>query len=81
MITQTLQALMLCAIASVLTGCAITEEQRIDEAYEFCGFRGYKYLKVYRAYGEIDAIYCSLGEGIREEPFTNPLANPDVPHE
>lgn len=73
--------LLLCMLASVLTGCATTDQERIDEANEFCGFRGYKYLKVYRSYGEIDAIYCSLGDGVRDESFTNPLENPDVPHE
>lgn len=73
--------LLLCAIASVLTGCAMTDEERVEEATEFCGFRGYQYLKIYREYGEIDAIYCSVGTGLQAEPFTNPLDNPDVPHE
>ena len=73
--------LLLSVVATLLTGCATTEQERIDEAYEFCGFRGYPYVKIYRTYGELDAIYCSLGEGIREEPYTNPLENPDVPHE
>lgn len=73
--------LLLCALASVLTGCAITEQERIDQAYEFCGFRGYPFLKIYRYMGEIDAIYCSLGSELRTEPYTNPLQNPDIPHE
>jgi len=73
--------LLLCMLASVLTGCAMTEQERIEEANEFCGYRGYQYLKIYYYYGDLDEIYCSLGDGIRIVPYTNPLENPDVPHE
>lgn len=72
---------LLSLISAFLSGCALTDEERIDKAVDFCGFRGYQYLKVYREYGEIDAIYCSLGDGIRVDSYTNPLENPDVPHE
>lgn len=73
--------LLLSILAALLTGCATTDEERIDEANAFCALRGYNYLKVYREYGEIDAIYCSLGDDVLSAPYTNPLENPDVPHE
>jgi hypothetical protein len=76
--------LLLSVLAALLAGCsthAYTDEDRIEEANEYCGFRGYKYLKIYHSYGEIDAIYCSLGDNVISAPYTNPLANPDVPHE
>lgn len=75
--------LLLCVLASVLAGCqthAYTDEDRIEEANEFCAWRGYKYLKIYRTYGEIDAIYCSLGDEVITSPYTNPLDNPNIPH-
>lgn len=76
--------LLLSLLASLLAGCsthAYTDEDRIEEANYFCAQRGYKYVKIYYAYGEVDAIYCSLGDNVISAPYTNPLANPDVPHE
>lgn len=73
--------LLLSIIATLLSGCAgtMTDEERIDEANAFCMLRGYPYIKVYREYGEISEIYCSLGQ--RTKQLTYPLSNPDVPHE
>lgn len=75
--------LLLSILATLLTGCAhaYTDEERIEEANDYCAFRGYKYLKIYRPFGEIEAIYCSLGDDVISAPYTNPLENPDLPHE
>ncbi|MNE50386.1 hypothetical protein D3C80_1449560 [compost metagenome] len=73
--------LLLSILATLLTGCAVTDEERIEQANDFCAFRGYRFIKIYQPYGEIEAIYCSLGEDMLTAPYTNPLENQDVPHE
>lgn len=76
--------LLLSILAALLAGCsthAYTDADRIEEANYFCANRGYQFIKIYYYYGDIDAIYCSLGDNVISAPYTNPLENLDVPHE
>lgn len=76
--------ILLSVLTSLLVGCsthAYTDDDRIEDANEFCGYHGYQYIKVFREYGSINAIYCSLDNDVGQAPKYNPLSNPDVPHD